>query len=317
MKRQTVLMKWIVTCLPVLAFAAAVFSLSGCGSDAGADDERPKVVATTTMIEDLARVIGGEEVNVIGIMRSGEDPHLYEVKPKDATTIREADLVLYNGLYLEATLESIIEEQARGKVAALAEQDGIDSLKVKEGLEVVADPHCWMDVALYKLYAEQARDALTEIAPEHEDLFKERTAAYLKELDELDAWVREQIATIPKKQRVLVSAHDAFKYYGEAYGVEVHGLVGNSTEAQMLPGDIQRIEALIRSTGLRSIFVESSTEGVLNDQVRQIAERTGIVVSKQKLHSDSLDAPDKPAGTYLGMMRHNTETIVQALKGES
>lgn len=293
----------------------SLFILAGCGNpDASGDDGRSTVVATTTMIEDLANVIGGEEVNVIGIMRTGEDPHVYEVKPKHATAIKEADLVLYNGLHLEATLDTIVKEQASGVVVALAEQDGIDPIIGKEGLEVAADPHCWMDISLYKLYATRARDALVEVAPEHADLFESRTASYLNELDELEAWVVEQFNTVPVQQRVIVTGHDAFAYFGKAYGIEVHGLIGISTEQEPKPQDIEALKQLIREKGIKAIFPESSLGGSLKALIEKVAKDTGASVGEE-LHSDSLGEPGTDAATYIGMIRHNTSTMVEALKG--
>ena len=293
----------------------SLFILAGCGNpDASGDDGRSTVVATTTMIEDLANVIGGEEVNVIGIMRTGEDPHVYEVKPKHATAIKGADLVLYNGLHLEATLDTIVKEQASGVVVALAEQDGIDPIIGKEGLEVAADPHCWMDISLYKLYATRARDALIEVAPEHADLFESRTASYLNELDELEAWVVEQFNTVPVQQRVIVTGHDAFAYFGKAYGIEVHGLIGISTEQEPKPQDIEALKQLIREKGIKAIFPESSLGGSLKALIEKVAKDTGASVGEE-LHSDSLGEPGTDAATYIGMIRHNTSTMVEALKG--
>lgn len=300
---------------PVLLLVFGAFAVGCGGADADTDDDRVTVVATTTMIEDLARVIGGEEVNVIGIMRTGEDPHLYEVKPKDATTIREADLILLNGLHLEATLKSIIDQHASGKVVALAEHSEIEPMTGGEGFESAPDPHCWMDVGRYKLYVEQARDALIEIAPKHRDLFTERADDYIWELMQLDGWIYEQFNTVPSKQRVIVTGHDAFAYFGWKYGIEVHGLIGISTEQEPTPQDVKNLINLINERGVRAVFPESSISGSLKQLVQTVAKKTGAVVGDE-LHSDSLGKPGTDAATYIGMMRHNTNTIVKALKGE-
>lgn len=293
-----------------------VLVLAGCGeSGATESDDRPTVVATTTMIEDLAKVIGGEEVNVVGIMRTGEDPHIYEPKPKDATTIRKADLVLMNGLHLEATLTSIVEEHAGGKVVALAEQEGITPLTGADGLEVAADPHCWMDTRYYGFYAIEVAAALSEIAPEHEALFKDRLLKYLDELVELDAWITKRFDEVPEHQRVIVTGHDAFAYFGKSYGIKVHGLTGISTEQEPKPQDIENLKRLIRDNGIRAVFPESSLGGSLLALLDNVAAATGAVVGEE-LHSDSLGEPGTEAGTYIGMMRHNTNTMVDALKGD-
>ena len=288
--------------------------LIGCGDSEADADGRVTVVATTTMIEDLARVIGGEEVNVIGIMRTGEDPHVYETTPKHATLIRKADLVLMNGLHLEATLESIVDQHAGGKVVALAEQDAITPLTGVMGAEITADPHCWMDTRHFGAYAIEVTAALSEVAPEHEALFKERLLVYLDELVSLDVWITDRFAEVPEQQRVIVTGHDAFAYFGKAYGVEVHGLTGISTEQEPTPQEIEKLKRLIRDNSIRAVFPESSLGGSLLQLLDTVAAETGAVVGGE-LHSDSLGQPGSDAATYLGMMRHNTNTIVDALKG--
>ena len=305
--------------MPVLIFIVLVCAclLAGCGKGSGhySDDDRPKVLATTTMIEDLARVIGGDEVEVVGLMRTGEDPHLYDVKPKDATTIKNADLVLMNGLHLEATLADIIEHQAGGKVVALAEHPDIQPITGKEGLEVAADPHCWMDVNFYRVYVQQAVKALVNIAPEHKTLFQQRAVDYMNQLEQLDTWVRERFSEVPEQQRVIVTGHDAFAYFGRAYGIEVHGLIGISTEQEPKPQDIEALKKLIKDNNIRAVFPESSLSGSLIQLLNKVANDSGAVVGKE-LHSDSLGAPGSGADTYIGMIRHNTNTMVDALKGE-
>lgn len=288
----------------------------GCGDANGhfSDDDRPKVLATTTMIEDLARTIGGEEVEIVGLMKTGEDPHLYDVKPKDATAVQRADLVLLNGLHLEATLDSIIAEQASGLTVALAEQDGITPIVGQDGLEVAADPHCWMDPRFFELYAIGVADALSEVAPEHKALFQERLVAYRSELAELHRWIEIRFDTVPKSQRVIVTGHDAFAYFGKVYGIEVHGLIGISTEQEPKPQDIEALKQLIRNKGIRAIFPESSLGGSTVQLIETIAKETGASVGEE-LHSDSLGAPGSGSETYFGMMKHNTSTIVEALKG--
>lgn len=299
-----------------VATACLSLLLIGCGDASGhfSNDDRLKVLATTTMIEDLARVIGGQEVEVVGLMKTGEDPHVYDVKPKDATAIQRADLVLVNGLHLEATLDAIVAEQASGLTVALAEQDGITPIIGKDGLDVAPDPHCWMDIDYYKLYTAGVRDALIQLAPEHEAVFTQRAEAYLQELDELQVWIVEQFNTVPEAQRVIVTGHDAFAYFGKAYGIEVHGLIGISTEQEPKPQDIESLKQLIKDKGIRAIFPESSLGGSTVQLIQTIAKETGASVG-EALHSDSLGQPGSGAGTYIGMMKHNTSTMVEALKG--
>ena len=298
-----------------LLAVAAIAGLSGCGGGAS-NDGRPIVVATTTMIADAVRVIGGDDVNVVSIMREGEDPHSYDVKPRDATVIAEADLVLMNGLHLEATLAHIVDDNAEGAVVRLAEHEGIETLGDGPGANVAPDPHCWMDVQYFKRYAEGVRDALIAMDPEHAEGYRARAEAYLAELDELDAWVHEQVATIPEARRVIISSHDAFGYYGAAYGLEVHGVAGISTDQQVRARHIGTLEALIAQRGIPAVFGETSVRDALNNQINAIAEHTDAVVSDTKLYSDSLGPDGTPEGTYIGMIRHNTSAIVEALRGD-
>ena len=306
---------WVQVGLGLLALTG-LWLMAGCSKsqdqDASGGGGAITVVATTTMIADAARVIGGDAVQVVGIMREGEDPHIYRVKPRDATAIAQAQVVLTNGLHLEATLGDIVDHKATGRVVRLAEQDGIDPISGADG-DGAADPHCWMDVQAFRLYAAGIRDALVEADPEHAEGYRARAAAYLAELDALDAWVRGQFAAVPEAQRVIITSHDAFNYYGRAYGVEVHGVVGISTEQQASPGDITRLESLIRERAVRAVFYETSVTDTLNRLIAQIAESTGVRVGGE-LYSDSLGEEGTEAGTYIGMIRHNTQTMVEALR---
>ncbi|MFN3166256.1 MAG: metal ABC transporter substrate-binding protein [Phycisphaeraceae bacterium] len=304
-----------VLLLACLLLASGPF-FAGCGSepDSGMfeDDGRVKVLATTTMIADAARVIAGDDAQVVGVMREGEDPHTFKVAPKHGSAVLEADLVLANGLHLESTFDKILKDKGEGKTVYLAEQASIKPIS-DAGAEGAPDPHCWMDVVLFKRYAEGIRDALIEADPGNEAGYRERAEAYLKELDELDAWVRSQFERVPAERRVIITSHDAFNYFGRAYGIEVHGVVGISTEQQATSRDVQRLEQLIRDRGIRAVFYETSVTNNLNKLIEQIAEETGVAVGGE-LFSDSLGKRGEPGGTYIGMIRHNTTTMVEALE---
>lgn len=293
--------------------AAAFLSLSAVDS-ARAQAGRPKVVCTTTMITDLARTLGGTEAEVIGIMRAGEDPHIYEVRPRDAQTLAAADLILSNGLHLEATLAHVIGNNAKkgATIINLAETPKITPLE-SEATRGAPDPHCWFNVEYFKIYAERTRDALVAVDPANAEKYRERADKYLKELDELHGWVKEQISTVPRERRVMVTSHDAFQYFGRTYFIDVFGVIGISTEQQPKPGDIARLESLVRERGVKALFIETSVSQTLNDLVKKVADLSGAKVGGT-LYSDSLGEPGTPAGTYAGMIRHNTMTIVDALK---
>ncbi|MDH3583585.1 MAG: zinc ABC transporter substrate-binding protein [Phycisphaerae bacterium] len=295
----------------VLTVVLALASF-GCGdAPSSKPSGKPVVLCTTTMIADLARNLAGDHVLVRGIMKTGEDPHVYEVRPRDAQAIATADLVLINGLHLEATLAHVVEHQARGQVAALAEDPRIKT--IGGGKAAAPDPHCWLNVEFFKIYTERARDALVKLDPAHAESYRKNAAAYLTQLTELHTWGREQIATVPRTQRVMVTSHDAFQYFGRAYDIDVFAVIGMSTDQQPTGRDKLRLQQMVEKRGAKALFIETSVSQALNDMVRQIAEATGARIGGT-LYSDSLGAPGTEAGTYIGMFRHNVSTIVQALK---
>ncbi len=302
--------------LKVLALCAILAGSAACGRSGepggGDDDGRFTIVATTTILEDLARNLAGDDARVVGIMRVAEDPHSYNLQPGDARTLAAADLVLANGLNLEATLGGVIDRVAADHTVRLAEAAGIEPL----GLEVyqgAPDAHVWMDVTLYMRLVEAARDALAAADPDHAPGYQERAAAYLAELAQLDRWVREQLRSIPQAQRVIVTSHDAFNYFARAYDVEVHGVVGISTDVEPTAQDVQDLRKLVRDRNVKALFVETSVSETLNDIVRRIAADGGAIIGGH-LYSDSLGPPEGAAGTYIGMIRHNTSPIAEALR---
>ena len=264
------------------------------------------------MIADLAYRLAGEDAVVHGIMKVGEDPHIYEVRPADAVTISKADLVLSNGLHLEARLAGVIEQSLRGRSVRLAEAAGIEPLgsQVYQG---APDPHVWMDVALWSRCVQAARDALVDADPANADGYRQRADVYLRELEELDQWVRQQWEAVPADRRQIVTSHDAFNYYARAYGVKVHGVIGISTDAQPKASDIEALREQIASQNIRAMFVETSVTPTLNQIVRNLAADTGVQLGGT-LFSDSLGPTDGPAGTYRDMIRHNTQAMIDALR---
>jgi len=300
----------------LIALLAALLApgMSGCGRPASASG-KPVVVATTTMIADLAATLGGDAVHVVGIMKAGEDPHVYDVRPNDARTIATADLVLANGLHLEATLGQVIDNNARGKVVRLGEVVAFEAIGAtyagsKQG---APDPHIWMDPTIWARCAQATRDALIELVPGEARAITARTDAFVEELLALDAQVKALFDAVPAEQRVIITSHDAFAYFGRAYGVEVHGVIGISTEQQPRPQDIEALEKLVRDRDVKAVFIETSTSATLNQIVEKVARSTGASVGGT-LFSDSLGEPGTAGGTYLGMMRHNATTVAEALK---
>jgi manganese/zinc/iron transport system substrate-binding protein len=298
---------------PWLAMAALACAVGWSSLAARAEEgEKPVVVCTTTMIHDLARQIAGDRVEVAGIMKTGEDPHVYDVRPRDVQSIASADLVLANGLHLEATLGDIIANNAKGKVVMLAETPLIVPLE-SENARGAPDPHCWFNVMYFRIYAERTRDALIDIDPAGAGHYRTRADAYVKELESLHEWVKNEIASVPREQRVMVTSHDAFQYFGRTYFIDVYAVIGISTEQQPRPQDIARLESLVRERGVKALFIETSVSQTLNNIVEKIADSTRVKIGGS-LFSDSLGEPGTPAGTYIGMVRHNVKTVVDALK---
>ncbi len=298
--------KWVWGTVLLGAFA---FEASSGEDPAGT---KLRVVCTTTMITDLAQTIAGEAADVKGIMRAGEDPHVYDVRPRDVQLIAEAQLILINGLHLESTLDHVIQHNAKGKVVRLAESPQIVPLE-SEQTRGAPDPHCWFNVQYFRVYTERARDAFIEADPKNASTYRQRAADYLKELDTLHLWVKDEIGSVPRERRAMVTSHDAFQYFGRTYFIDVFAVIGISTEQQPRPQDIARLESVVRERGVKALFVETSVSKTLNDIVRKVAESTGAKIGGT-LYSDSLGAPDTTAGTYLGMVRHNVATVVEALK---
>lgn len=293
----------------LMAMMIAVAAWSGGALGEG----RLRVVCTTTMITDLARQIAGDDADIFGIMRPGEDPHVYEVRPRDVQMIAGADLLLTNGLHLESTLGHVIENNTEGAmVVRLAETPRIVPLE-SEQFRGAPDPHCWFNVTYFQIFAERTRDALVKADPAHAEAYRRRATSYIAELEELHEWVRQEIGRVPRKQRVMVTSHDAFQYFGKAYDIDVFAVIGISTEEQPKPRDITRLESIVRERNVKALFIETSVSQTLNRIVEKIAKSTGARIGGV-LYSDSLGPPDTPAGTYIGMVRENVTTVVRALQ---
>lgn len=281
-------------------------------------EERLQLVATTGMVADVLREVGGDRVEVRGLMGPGVDPHLYRQTRSDVTAMTRADAVFWNGLYLEAQLDSFLARLGQRKpVVAVAEAVPAEARLADDEYPDQHDPHVWMDPGRWRFAVEAMRDALTELAPEDADAFAERAEAYLDELDALDAYAREVLASVPEEARVLVTAHDAFGYFGDAYGFEVLGIQGYSTESE---AGLARIESLVRllvERDIGALFVETS---VSDRSVRALMEgaaaRGHEVRIGGELYSDAMGPEGSYEGTWLGMFDHNVSQIALALGGE-
>jgi manganese/zinc/iron transport system substrate-binding protein len=302
----------------VAAAAVAVLPwLWGCaaaGTD-GPGGDVLRVVATTGMIADAAERIGGGRVLVDGLMGPGVDPHGYKASAGDVRRLARADLVLYNGLHLEAAMGEVLEGMGRRKRTVRA-TEWIEPAQLLAPAEFEGswDPHVWFDVRLWALVVRRVGAALSEADPPGAAEYDARTAEYVLELEALDAWVRERVGLLPPERRVLITAHDAFNYFGRAYGFEVMGLQGISTSAEAGTADVQRLARELVARRIPAVFVETSIPRRTLEAVRAAAAARGFHVEiGPDLYSDALGSAGTPAGTYVGMVRHNVESIVGAL----
>ncbi len=312
--------------VPALARMLAVALVAGLGAcERSPGGPTPKVgaarqvrvVATTGMIADAARVIAGDRAAVTGLMGPGVDPHLYKPTPLDMHRLGDADLVLYNGLHLEGRMAETLERLA-AKKPSIAVTDRIPEAKLRtpEDYAGAHDPHVWLDASLWALVAERIRDALIAVDPEGRAGYESRAAAYAKDLAALDAFCRSTLAGLGPTQRVLVTAHDAFGYFGAAYGLEVLGIQGISTDSEPDLRSINALVDLLVTRRIPAVFIESSVPPKAVEALVEGARARGhrLTVGGE-LYSDALGPEGSPGGTYLGMVRHNVETIHAALGG--
>jgi len=291
---------------------------SGGGEGAAATDERLRVVSTTGQVGELVRNIGRGQVVAVTLMGPGIDPHLYKASAGDVEKLRNADVIFYNGLHLEAKMGEVIGRM-RGHTRSVAVGEAIAADRLISPPEFAGahDPHVWLDVSLWQIAAAQVRDTLIDLDPEHATLYQDAAKNYLAALDTLDAYVRTQVATVPATRRVLVTAHDAFQYFGRAYGIEVRGLQGISTATEAGTGDVQDLAAFIAERRIPAMFVESSVSPRAIEAVRAAVRAHGFDVGiGGQLYSDALGEAGTAAGTYVGMVRHNIDTIVASLATE-
>jgi manganese/zinc/iron transport system substrate-binding protein len=320
------MMKWLnrnrstyalVTVLLLLALA--VSACGGSGADAGnVTDRKIRVVATTGMIADAVTNVGGDRVEVNALMGPGVDPHLYKASASDVNRLDDADIIFYNGLELEGRMTDIFVRLASSKpTVPVAAEIPEEKLHEPEEFEGKYDPHVWFDVSLWVHVVRAIEASLTELDPSSAETYKSNADAYVSELNELDVWVERQISTIPEQSRVLVTAHDAFGYFGDRYGMEVYGLQGASTATEAGAADVQQLAQLIVDRQIRAIFVESSVPTATLEAVEQaVRSRGGDVNIGGELFSDAMGSTGTPEGTYIGMVRHNVNTIVSALVGD-
>ncbi len=309
--------RWIAALLALAMSPIAAVGSSGTPETAPPD--AVQVVTTVGMIRDVVANVGGDCVEVDALMGPGVDPHLYRASAGDVRQMRDADVIFYGGYSLEGKLGSVLDRLRQNiTTVAVSEASYEADALLAGGEDYAIDPHLWMDVNLWAGTIPTITAALIEQQPACEATIRANANAYRQQLAALDNWIREAITTIPEAHRYLVTAHDAFGYYGRAYAIQVVGIQGISTASAAGVGDIRATAAKIADTGVPAIFIESTINPRTIQSVVEAAQQRGHEVEVGgELYSDAMGARATPAGTYIGMLHGNTRTIVEALGGKT
>lgn len=289
---------------------------SSCKKSIENRDKKLKIVTTTTMITDLVKNIGGDSVHVQGLMGSGVDPHLYKASEGDVSKLTNADIVFYSGLHLEGKLVDVFEKMGHNtNTIALAEVLDKNKLIGSEYFASNYDPHIWFNISYWKQMTRFLTKELSKLDPSNAAFFEKNKLIYLEKLDVLEKEIREIITSIPEEKRVLITAHDAFNYFGKEYGFEVVGLQGLSTATEAGVQDVQNLAKLIIDKKVKAVFVETSVPKRTIEALQQAVLSKGFQVEiGGTLYSDALGTTGTVEGTYIGMFTYNVNTIVNALR---
>jgi len=300
----------------IIIISLSLLLFASCKHTKEQNTGKLKVVTTTTMLTDLAENIGGDQIELQGLMGSGVDPHLYKASEGDVSKLANADLVIYNGLHLEGKLVEVFEKMGnRVTTKALADNLDKSGLISSEYFASSYDPHIWFNIKYWKQITNSLTQELKAAVPEQADYFEANRNDYIKKLDSLEATVIKTISTLPEEQRILVTAHDAFNYFGKEYGFEVIGLQGLSTATEAGVQDVQNLSKFIIDNKVKAIFVESSVPKRTIEALQQSVKSKGFNVEiGGTLYSDALGNKGTVEGTYIGMFSYNVNTIVNALK---
>jgi manganese/zinc/iron transport system substrate-binding protein len=277
------------------------------------------VACTVGMVADLVREVGGEQVAVTQLMGAGVDPHLYKATRDDVLTLQASDLIFYSGLMLEGKMTDTFVKISRTKpVFAVTELIQNDTLLEPEDFGGHVDPHVWMDVSAWSSCLDSIALALSEFDPQHANLYAERCKQYKAKLDALHEYGKQSIASIPEGRRILITSHDAFNYLGRAYGIEVIGVQGISTESEAGLQQINALVDLLVQRNIQAVFIESSvSEKSIQSLIDGAASRKHRVIIGGKLFSDAMGNTGTYEGTYEGMLDHNITIITRALGGQA
>lgn len=307
----------ITNAIQLMLLLVIIFSLGGCTPKPKSTvGDKLKVVTTTGMIYDAVRNVAGDYVEVTALMGPGVDPHLYKATQGDLQKLTDANVVFYNGLHLEGKMGEVFDNLSRTKAVFAMSADIPDSLlRTVPGFENTHDPHIWFDVALWKEAVKTVSKTLQDQDTLHKDIYEKNTISYLKQLDSLHENVKQRISSIPVQQRVLITAHDAFGYFGDAYAIEVRGLQGISTMSEFGVRDVSDLVTFIVDRKIKAIFVETSVSHKSIEAVIESCKEKGWNVNiGGSLYSDAMGESGTPAGTYIGMVDANVTTIVNALQ---
>lgn len=300
--------------------AALVCAMVGAGATAAPEGKKFTAVCTVAMVGDIVSNVAGERAEVRSLIGSGVDPHLYKATRDDVRSLLRADIVFYNGLMLEGKMEEALHraEKAGRRVVAVSERAPADYLMPATDEGKQFDPHVWMDPTGWMHATRVVVDALVKFDPTHEAEYRERGEAYLEQLEALREYAERTVATIPAGRRVLVTSHDAFGYFGRAFGLEVMGVQGISTVSEAGLGDVERLIGVIVEREVPSVFVETTvSERTIRALIEGCAAKGRTVTIGGSLFSDAMGDPGTYEGTYVGMIDHNVTTIVRALGGEA
>ncbi len=297
------------TLILILAFA-----FFNCKNDKKANGKL-NVVTTTSMITDLVKNIGGNHINLQGLMGSGVDPHLYKASEGDVSKLSNADIIFYNGLHLEGKLVEVFEKMKTTKTVAISDALDKNTLIGSEYFASNYDPHIWFNADYWIQATQFVVNKLSEAIPEQKETFDANGAEYIKQLKVLKSEIQSTIETLPKEKRILVTAHDAFNYFGKSFGFEVIGLQGLSTATEAGVQDVQKLSNFIIKKNVTAIFIESSVPKRTIEALQAAVNSKGHDVKiGGSLFSDALGNAGTLEGTYIGMFKYNVNTIVNALK---
>ena len=311
------MIKKILLVIAIAMMTACAGNKSSMTTGSTKKSDKLNVVVTTSFLEDMVNVLVGDKVDTQLIIPAGEDPHTYEAKPEDNTKLQNADLVLYHGLHFEGKMVELLES-----IGAVSVSQNFDESKVgrmEENGETIIDPHFWFDIDLYKQATQEAAKALEDKLPDLEDEIEENLQAYLKKLDELDAYNREQLNQIPSDHRILITPHDAFNYFSRRYDITVKAPQGVSTDAELSNSDMAETAAYIVEHQVKAIFAETTTDPARMEKLKESCKAKGFDVTVvggegKELFSDSLAPKGQPGDTYIDMYRFNVDLIVSNLK---